>query len=253
MDSILIAGVVFACALGGAGMGIFMRTVLPERHLSADTKEVVKMTMGLVASMTALVLGLLVAASTGEFNTQKSGFQQLAAKLVMLDRTLKRYGPEADPAREAVRRTIAAFLERNWPEGGPHIASSEATEVPAESQAVYEAIRDLTPSEPGQQASQVQAQQIFADLSQTRLLMIQQDDPSIPRAFLFVLGFWLCALFASFGLFSPLNSTTIGALFVGALSVSCAIFLIVDMDQPFEGLIQISSRPLRSVLTQVGH
>ncbi len=252
MNSIAIAGIVFTCAFGGAAIGMFLRPVLPEHHLSKDSKDIVKLTMGLVASMAALVLGLLVASATSEFNSQESGFQQLAANLLFLDRTLGHYGPEAEKAREALRRTVALFLDRNWPGSGSSGSKLQADELTSEADLLYDAIRDLSPTNAGQQASQSQAQQIFTELAKTRLLMSQQEDASIPRPFLVVLGFWLFVLFASFGLLSPRNLTVISALFVCSLSVSAAVFLIVDLDQPFEGLIQISSAPLRKTLSQLG-
>ena len=70
--------------------------------------------------------------------------------------------------------------------------------------------------------------------------------------FLVVLVFWLTILFISFGLFAPPNATVIATLFVCALSVSGAIFLILELDQPFEGLIRISSAPLRNALAHLG-
>jgi hypothetical protein len=252
LNSITIAAVVFACAFGGAAIGIFLRTVLPEPHLTTESKDVLKLTMGLVASMTALVLGLLVASATGEYNTQKNGFQQLAANINLLDRTLARYGPEAAKARAVLRRGIASFLDHNWPGSGSQSSGLEAAELTADGNTMFDAIQDLSPTDARQRASQAQAQQIFADLARTRFLLSQQDDPSIPRPFLVVLGFWLFVLFTSFGLVSPWNSTVVMALFFGSLSVACAVFLIVDLDQPFEGLIQISSTPLRNVLSHLG-
>jgi hypothetical protein len=252
MNSIAIAGIVFVCACAGAAIGMYLRAMLPEHHLSAESKDIVKVAMGLVASMDALVLGLLVASATSEFNTQKSGYQQLAANLLFLDRTLGRFGPEAEKARAGLRRTVAAFLDHNWPGDSSQTSGLQAAEVTAEASALYEAIQDLSPANAGQQASQSQAQQIFAELAKTRLLLSQEEDASIPRPFLIVLGFWLFVLFVSFGLFSPWNSTVIGALLVCSLSVSAAVFLIIDLDQPFEGLIQISSAPLRRTLSQLG-
>src|SRR5689334_23977436 len=73
-----------------------------------------------------------------------------------------------------------------------------------------------------------------------------------PVPFLVVLVFWPCIIFASFGLFAPRNGTVIAAFFVCALSVSGAIFLILELDRSFEGLLQVSSTPLRSALSQLG-
>ena len=253
MNSIAIAAIVFLCAFGGAAIGMALRAVLPSNQFSQESKDVIKLTMGLVASMAALVLGLLVASATTEFNTQKSGFDQLAANLVFLDRILERFGPDAKDARAALRRTVVAFLDHNWPGSGSRTSPAQAAEVSEEAKALYNAIRDLPATGAGQQATQSLAQQTFADLAKTRLLLSQAEDASIPRPFLVVLGFWLFALFTSFGLFSPWNPTVIGALVVGSLSMAAAVFLIVDLDQPFEGLIQISSAPMHNALRQLGN
>ena len=252
MSSLVIAGVTFACTFGGALVGMFLRAVLPDRHLSSDSKDIIKMGTGLIATMAALVLGLLIASAKSTLDGQRNGFQQLATNVVLLDRTLAHYGPEAKAAREVLHRTVASAIDRLWPAAGSPSSGLAAPEITVSGTALYEAIRDLSPHTDAQRAAQSQALQITADLGKTRLLLSQRDDGSIPAPFLAVLVFWLTVLFISFGLFSPRNATVIVVLLVCALSVASALLLIVDMAQPFEGLFQISSAPLRSALSQLG-
>jgi hypothetical protein len=208
--------------------------------------------MGLIASMAALVIGLLIASATNEFSLQKTELEQLATDILLVDRALAHYGPEATPAREVLRNTLASFLERNWPDEGFHSKVLLIPEFSANGDKVLNAIRALQPTNEQQRTIQAHALDLFRDAARTRWLLSERDETSIPRPFLLVLAFWLFVLFASFGLFSPNNGTVFVVLFVCALSMGAAVMLIVDLDQPFEGLIQIPNTPLRHVLSQLG-
>jgi len=116
---------------------------------------------------------------------------------------------------------------------------------------VQDRVRVLTPAGDAQHWLQSRALEISGALAKTRWLLAAQTDRSISPAFLFLLVFWLAAIFTSLGLFTPLNTTVISALVVCALSVSGAIFLMLEMDTPFDGLIQISSGPLRDALAHL--
>jgi hypothetical protein len=249
---LVIAGIVFACTFGGAALGMFLRTVLPEPHLSADSKDVVKLGTGLVATMAALVLGLLTASAKSAYDAQRAGFQQAAANLVLLDRTLAQYGPEAKPARDVLRRTVAALIERLWPVDGSRPTGLDSADITEVGGALIKAVRDLKPEIDAQKTLQAQALQIGTDLGRTRWLLSQQEENPLPLPFLVVLVFWLFVLFTSFGLFSPWNGTVLVVMFVCALSVAGALFLIVDLGQPFQGVFQISGAPLRRALSQLG-
>ena len=247
-----VAALVFACALGGALLGILLQRVLPSAHLSHESKDVIKLGTGLVATMAALVLGLLVGTAKSSFDSQTTGFQQLATNVILLDGALKSYGPDAEESRELLRQLVAVTIDHLWPpDGSPHstLADSQLTDA---GRAFHAAIRDLAPRDDAQRFAQSQALAIGSELARTRWNLSQQDEDSLPLPFLAVLAFWLFVLFTSFGLFSPRNETVIAVLFVCALSVAGAVYLIVDLDQPFEGLLQVSSTPLRNALAQLG-
>lgn len=252
MNSIAVAGIVFLCAFGGALIGILLRGRLPLPHLSKESQDVVTLATGLIASMAALVLGLLVASASSQFDSQKVGYHELATNLVLLDRSLANYGPEAKPAREALRSTVALVIDRLWPADGSDATTLDAADLTASGRALYATIRNLMPTTDAQRAVQTQALDTCAALARTQWQLSLQDDNSIPRAFLVVLVFWLAVLFSSFGLFAPRNATVMVALFVCALSVAGAVFLIVDLGEPFEGLIRISSKPMRAAFSQLG-
>jgi hypothetical protein len=252
LNSLVIAGIVFACCVGGAVSGIVLRRVLPERHLGHESRDVIKMGTGLVATMSALVLGLLIGGAKSAFEAQRTGFQQMATNVILLDRALAHYGPETARARKQLRQTVASMIDRLWPSDGSQSGGLDDEAITADAGAIYDAIRDLASQDDAHRGAQAQALQISAELARTRWQLSQRDDGSLPIPFLVVLAFWLFVLFASFGLFSAPNATVITVLMVCALSVAGAVFLIVDLDQPFEGLIKVSSTPLRGALEQLG-
>jgi hypothetical protein len=252
VSSVAVAMTVFACAFGGALVGIILQRVLPKSHLTHESKDVIKLGTGLIATMAALVLGLLVGTAKSSFDAQTSGFQQMATNLILLDRALSHYGPEAKPAREQLRDTVSSMLERLWPASGSRSGGLDDATITADAGVLYDSIRNLSPQDDVQRSIQSQALQIGADLARNRWQLSQPDDGSLPIPFLAVLAFWLFVLFSSFGLFSPPNATVISVLLVCALSVAGAVYLIVDLDQPFEGLLQVSSASLRGALAQLG-
>ena len=252
MDPKTIGLIVLGCVFGGAILGMLLRNLLPAHHLDGDSKDVVRLGMALIATMSALVLGLLIASAKGSYDAQSSEFIQMSVNAIQLDRILARYGPETKESREVLRRT-ALSLDRNWSVGTSRSAKLDSAETRAGGANFYEKIQELTPRNDVQRSLQGQALQIALDLGRTRSLLLQQTGSSIPRPFLVVLVFWLAVIFISFGLSAPYNATVIATLFVCAMSVSGAIFLILELDSPFAGLLQISDVPLRNALALLGH
>jgi hypothetical protein len=253
MSSMTISGIVFACGFGGALIGMIMRAVLPEKHLSAESKDLVRLGMGLVATMTALVLGLMVASAKSSFDAQRSGLAQLSANIIVLDKTLARYGTETKEVRAILRAAVADVIEHTWTEEtGPFGKTTLQSSTPVSYEGFYEKMQELKPANEQQRALHAQAMKVAGDIGQTRWLMYSQKTSSIPTPFLVVLVCWLTLIMASFGLFAPPNTVVFFTLLVCALTVSSAVYLILDLDQPFDGLIQISSAPLRNALEQRG-
>jgi hypothetical protein len=253
MSSLEISAIVFGCIFGGTLIGMVMRAILPEQHLSSESKDVVKLGMGLLGTMTALVLGLLIASAKGSFDTQKNGIAQLSANLIMLDRALAHYGPESKDVRDMLRAAVADLIQRTWPgESSGGAATKEKSRTEGRYEGLYEKIQELTPRNDAQRAAQAQALKTAIDLAQMRWSLFSQRGSSIPIPFLVVMVFWLTLLFASFSLFAPPNPTIVATLLICAMAVSSALFLILELDQPFDGIIQISSEPLRAALGLLG-
>jgi hypothetical protein len=236
--------------VGGGALVMFVRELLPQDHLSADTKDAVKLAMGLVATMTALVLGLLVASAKGSYDAQRSQLIQMSAKFAFLDRVLANCGPDAPEVRAQLRTSVEQMIARIWPDNKSRQA--ELAPITSAGQAMYEAIQKLSPQTDAQRAAKSQALQIVVELGQMYWLLFEQAGTAISKPLLIVVVFWLAVLFLSFGLFTPRNGTAITALMASAVSVCAAIFLVLELDQPFSGLIGISSEPMRNALEHLG-
>jgi Protein of unknown function (DUF4239) len=250
MSSIAISSIVFACVFGGAILGMSIRAVLPQQHLNADSKDVVKLGMGIVATLSALVLGLLIASAKGSYDAQSTELTQMSAKVILLDRVLAHYGPETKETRDLLRGSVARVLDQTWSRG--HSSTSQLDAPSGGAEILLDNIQAFAPKDDRQRSLQAQAMSIILDLGQTRWLQYAQGSASISMPLLVVLVFWLTTIFISFGLFAPANVTVFSGLLVSALSVSAAILLILELYTPYSGLIQISSAPLRVALTQLG-
>ena len=242
MSPMAVSWIVFTGVFCSALLGMFLQTVLPEHHLNAESRSALNLVIGLIGTMSALVLGLLVATAQGSYSTRNSEFTQMSANIILMDRMLAHYGPETNHARNVLRAAVNRWLQPCF--------STTGTSKGGE--ALYDAIQGLSPKNDAQRTLQAQALTVAFGLGQTRWLLFEQSGSSIPVAFLVVLVFWLSVIFASFGLFSPRNMMVVIALFIGALSVSGAIFLILELDRPFQGLVQISDVSLRNALSQLG-
>jgi hypothetical protein len=250
MDTTFTAAVISAFLFGAVGVGMWIRRRLPEHHLNPDSKDTVKLAMGLVATMAALLLGLLVSSAKGTYDAERAQVIQMAAKVAFLDRVLATYGPEAADARRLFIEAIDVAVRQIWPEekGGK---AALAPNIHAGT-AVFAAIQELSPRDDAQRTLKAQAIALAIEIAQLRSLLVAQSVPSISKPLLVVVVCWLVAIFVSFSLLAPSNATAATALLVSAFSVAGAIFLILELDRPFGGLIQISNEPLRNALIQAG-
>ena len=242
----LTAALVLGSLFGAATLGIRLRARLPEHHLSDETKEAVRIGMGSVATMAALVLGLLVASTKSAYDTEKAEVIQMSAKVTYLDQLLANCGPPAAESREVLQRGMRSALLRIWPEA----EVGQGTPAPASvwSQDLPQAIQRIATSDDAQRTFKSQAASLANELGQMRWLLFEQMESSISVPLLLIMVFWLALTFISVGLFAPPNGTVITAQFLAALSVAGAIFLILELDQPFDGLVKISSHPMVNAL-----
>jgi hypothetical protein len=218
--------------------------------LSTDTKDVVKLAIALIATMSALLVSLLISSAKTAYDARSNELLQASVDIVGIDRLLGHYGPEANDARAELRNSVRAAIERTWPTSGVRSVGIDAKASPVE--ALYDKIGELVPRTNAQRGLQTQTLSMAIDLGRLRMLLFEQQARSIPTVFLVVLVFWLTMIFFSFGLFAPTNATVTSVFFICSLSIAGAIFLILELDQSFEGLIQISSAPLQQALAHLG-
>ncbi|MFO0826656.1 MAG: hypothetical protein U0572_00775 [Phycisphaerales bacterium] len=237
-------------------IGLRLRAFLPDHHLSNETKDAVRIGMGSVATMAALVLGLLVTSTKSAYDAEKSEVVQISAKAVYLDQLLANCGEHAAESREALRAAVEAAIVRIWPNVamGSDSRHSLATDPgPMWTRTLPESIQRMTPTDDTQRAFKGQAAQLASDLGQMRWLLFEQSESSISVPLLVIMVSWLALTFVSVGLFAPRNATVFIAQFCAALSIAGAIFLILELDQPFGGLIEIPSTSMVDALNHMGH
>lgn len=252
MNALAISVLAALLMLGGAAFGILLRRRLPNHHLNEHSKDVVRLGASLVATITALLLGLLITSAKTSYETQRNEVRQIASKLVLLDNQLKRYGPEATAAREALRRAVAPLIARIWGERAIHSEPGAPYQPDVEGNMVYETIEDLNPQNDVQRNIKFRAISTVAATTEARVRLFEESESAMPKVLIAIVILWLTLLFASFTLFSPINPTGAAVLTVIAVSASAAIFLILELNQPFAGLLQISPAPLRDALGSLG-
>jgi hypothetical protein len=250
MSPVAITFVALGCVFGGALLGMFIHSLLPDEHLDPNSKEAVRLGMALVGTTLALVLGLLIASGKAFYDAQNSEITQVAANVVLLDRVLVHYGPETKEARGLLRGSIARLVDLTG-------LRADMDNLPPKSgapssEALFDKIQDLSPQNDSQRVLQTQALSLAINIGQTRWLLFAQKSSSVPMPLLAMLVFWLTLLFMSFGLFVRPNATVVSSLLISALAVCGAIFLILEMYEPYTGLIRVSTAPLQAALAQLG-
>jgi hypothetical protein len=252
MAPLAAGSIAFACVFGGALLGMFCRRWVPDRHQGSDSKEVVRLSMGLVLTTSAMALGLLVGSAKSFFDTQNAEMAQIAADYVLLDRILANYGAEAADARSTMRTELAHRLEESVRASSADKAYMTIKSGARMGETTLDALKALSPKDDNQRFLKQQCLNLEVQLGRTRWLMYAQNTVPFPRFLLVMLIAWLTVLFVSFGMFAPRNPLVLAGLFVSAAAVCGAILLILEMYEPLGGLIRISDAPLRSAIDQLG-
>lgn len=248
MSAVAIALISFGAILISIAAGVLGRLKLPEEHLSGDSKEVIRLATALIGTMAALVLALLFASTRGSFEATYSSVANMTTHIIELDHTLRQYGPEGEALRGALRRDVDAIVESVWTDD-PTVRGLPKPYTPVTQEVtVLSQLRILKPATPLQAALQARAVSVSNELERLRLNMLAHPPDSISRPFGTVLLLWLCFIFASFSMSAKANPTLIIVLVVCAFSASSAIYLILELGQPFDGLLQIPNEALRNAL-----
>jgi hypothetical protein len=251
--SVALFALAFLCPLLGAGIGIAVRGRLPEHHLNRDATDVIKLAMGLMATLVALTLGLLIQSANLYRATIETEYRQILASIVHIDEYLQAYGPDASAIREHIRHVAARSFKRRWP--GEDFGPMGPMPEPGRSQFtdVQRQIVELKPADATQRWFQSQALQITNRLADIRWLIINQETTTAPLLPVFTLIFLSSiAIFGSFSLYVRPNLTVFTGISLTALAIAGATFLIVELNNPFDGLLHISSRGAHAVVHALG-
>ena len=246
----LIGLISLAAIFGGVLIGRFVARRLPGHHLTSETQSVVTVSVAVIGTLSALVLGLMITSANSSFSARADEVRELSLQLIRMDRNLRRYGPEAEDARAKLHTWGIAKTQQLFPEKGQAAPSSQTTVVMLEG--VQDAVLALTPKDARQKYLQTLCTTLSSTLIQARWSLEQRRGHSIPGPFLVLLIFWLAIVFASFGLFAPANRTALVTLFLCAVAVSGGIVLIEELDNPLSGLIHIPSDSMRKALVEIG-
>lgn len=250
MDAATVSLIVFGCIFGAAMLGMLLRGSLPEHHLSTETQSTVHLAMGFVATMAALILGLLVAGANDSYEKESTGVTQMAAKIVYLDRLLANFGPAAQPLRESYRQSVEQITRRMWP--AENDEASELDPSGLQTEKFFAELQSLKTENDLQVALKDQATAAALALGEMRWLEYEQAETSASQPMLIALVFWVAVLFASFAMYAPRNGTVVAALMLAALSVAGAIFLILELQSPFGGYLQIPNTQFLDAIAHLG-
>ncbi|WP_459710647.1 bestrophin-like domain [Paraburkholderia sp. 2C] len=244
--------IAFGCVFGSALLGLHIRTLLPGQHLSDDSIEVVKLATGLIATIAALVLGLLISSAKTSFDTVSAEVTHAAANIIILDRVLARYGPETQEIRGSLKQVLTTGVQKITSGDPAQLKDMYSAEAHQRGEYIERRLSELSPQNDSQRRLQARAIEMADTVLAVRELGLLQAVSATPPLLLAALVLWLCIIFGTFGLFTQLNGTVVTALCLGALSTSVAIFLILEMNSPLEGMITVSFAPMRAAIAILG-
>ena len=250
MTHTVIGLISFAAIFGGALVGLFAAHRLPGHHLSKETQAAVTVSVAVLGTLSALVLGLMITAANSSFSARAQEVRELSLQLIRMDRNLRRYGPESADARAKLREWAIVKTQQLFPEKGRANFSSEQTIEMLED--VQDALLALKPVGEKQTYLHTLCLKLSSTMIEARWALETRSSHSIPVPFLVLLIFWLAIVFASFGLFAPANTTTVIALFLCSLAVAGGIFMIEELDKPLSGFVHLPPDAMKRALSEIG-
>jgi hypothetical protein len=251
MKDILIGLAVFAIIFGGALLGMVLGKVLPDQHLSTDSRDAIRIVMGMLATLSAVVLGLLTGSSMASLGEKENELRAAGVQFILLDRTLAEYGPETAQIRVTLKGLLAERIGQIWPEEDRPV-SLTALGSGAGITLVQRDLFALSPQTEQERWLRSHALEITDEIGESRWTTIEQIGSRFPWGFFMVVVGWLAVIFASFGLFAPRNISMAAALLIAAVALAVPIFMMLEMDQPYGGIVKIPSTSLRVALEQLG-
>jgi len=262
--AMLDAAVVLIILFGSSAIGLFIRPLLSERHRSREVVEFVQLVVAMLTTFAALVLGLLTSSVKASFDAVGNDIKGLATQLIQLDRSLREWGTETQPTRELLRTYTAAVIATTWTREQKPLGNYYPTQVLTGAGSSLESptlgdmltrieldVRQLEPHDAMHRRLLTTCIAQFERLMETRWKLVEETPNSISGPFYVVLVFWLVIVFGSFGLTAPRNALSYTAIGLGGVSITSAMFVILELDTPFSGLFTVSSQPLRDALAHL--
>jgi hypothetical protein len=245
----MTAGLVFACLVVAVLLGRLLGQRLSPEHLTAETRDTIKLSLGLVATMSALLLGLLVSSAKGAYDSQRQQIEEMAAKVATLDRVLAMYGEQSGAARQELRAIVENAIARAWPQKAG--TSSDLAPDVRSGDAIYGAVQLLSPADAAQGDLKARAADLTVELAEGRALLVSRALAGVSKPLLVIVVGWLFLILFGFSLLAPHNVVATVALIVSAAAVSGAILLMLEFYEPFDGLIRISSEPMATAISRI--
>ncbi len=249
MDAVAVSLIVAACIFAGGLAGLLLHRVLPDRHLTRETLDVVRLAIGMISVLASLVLGLLIATAKSSFDNTNTALQNYGADLIVLHETLRDYGAAAGTSQAILRAYTRRVIDDNWPASGrPRFLRREDRAAGDMVERLRESIRALMPIDAGQAGLKSEALTLTTSLLRQRSLLIDQRAPNVRPAVLVVLAVWITLIFVGFGLNVPRNPIVVVTFAICSLAIGGAIFLVMEMDTPFSGIMRISNHSIATAL-----
>ncbi|WP_246687592.1 DUF4239 domain-containing protein [Mesorhizobium sp. B3-1-7] len=250
MGEVLVGTAIFACLAGASLVSLMVHERFPAHHLRDDTSAVVRLAANLFVVMSSLMLGLMINSAKNTFESINGNVHTFATEIILLDRTLRHYGPEADSARQSLAAYVQRVVDTSTADSDTTVVPNRLSELLLYQ--VGDILAGLTPADAKQTAAQQAATQQLQKLIEQRWILAEQSEGAIPAPLIVLLVAWLTLIFASFGFRAPHNGTVVFTCLVsGALAAAAAVYLIIDMDSPFSGPIQVSPTPLQRALAEL--
>jgi ABC-type multidrug transport system fused ATPase/permease subunit len=249
MHDLLVTAASFLCLVGASLGSLVISQRLPARYRKDDTGNIVRIAANIFVVATSLVLGLLLNSAKNTFEAVDRNVHVLATDIILLDRTLRHYGPEAAAARERLAAYVRRAVDDAWVAGSSPVLDDREAERLLD--AVGDALLRIRPSDPARAELWRDAHASYQNVVKQRWVLIEESDGTIPTPFLVLLVMWLMLIFGSYGYLAPGNAVVVITLVLAALLLSGAVYLILDMDRPFSGTLQISSAPLERAIEQL--
>lgn len=249
MREVLVTALVFVCLVAASIGTMLTYSKLPIHHRQDETNTVVRLVANIFVVMTSLVFGLMINSSKNTFEEIDNNVHAFATEIILLDRTLRTYGLEGNEARQRLTEYVEKALTNPARIRDRLIRADRTSELALN--AVGDSLSLITPPDPGHLALWNDARLQYQKIVEERWIIVEQSEGVIPRPLIIMLAAWLTLIFASFGYRAPRNIVVVAMFVVSALLISASLYLVLDMDIPFAGLIQISDEPLRRALAEI--